>query len=104
MGWNLYVIRLKKSILTNRRFMSRNPDYMPGRPCVYVGLSFHAPSERLAQHLSGTRSASIVRRFGKNLVPSECRVIGPMSRQRAQNKEAALAERLRTRGFAVWSN
>jgi hypothetical protein len=103
-GWTLYVIRLKANVRTDRRFRERNPDLKLRRPCVYVGMTYLSAEERFEQHKTGIHSARIARRFGKHVMLSECRVTGPMSRQRAQKKEAALADGLGNRGFGVWCN
>lgn len=103
-GWTVYVIDLKKSVLTNRKFTEANPEYAQRKPCVYVGLTFRTAKERFEQHVEGIRSARIVHRYGKRVRESDCKCLRPMTRARAEKKEAAYAKRLRARGWAVWSN
>src|SRR5690349_1503221 len=38
--WTLYVIDLKKTVLRLNRFHAANPEYIPGKPCVYVGVTW----------------------------------------------------------------
>ena len=33
----VYVINLKKDVLNIKKFKDKNPDYIEGKPCVYVG-------------------------------------------------------------------
>jgi hypothetical protein len=104
-GWNLYVIELKRSVLKDRRFWKHNEaTHIKGKPCVYVGLTCHDPEHRFNQHKESIKSARIARKFGKALMTKEGRKLRPMTRKRAQRKEAALAERLRAKCWGVWSN
>ncbi len=74
-----------------------------GRQAVYVGQSALFPAERLSQHLTGYKAASAVRRYGKCLRPDLFERYNPIpSRKDAEEMEARLAERLRTRGFKVY--
>lgn len=104
-GWTLYVIKLKRPVLKNGKFKKRNAaTYKHGKPCVYVGLTYLDAEDRFEQHMDGVHPAPIVRKFGKHLIARECTKLRAMTRGRAQRKEAALAERLRKRGWGAWSN
>lgn len=103
-GWTLYVIDLRKTARTNRRFTKASPEYVPRKPCVYVGLTFRTAKERFDQHMQGIRSARIVHRYGRRVRDKDCKCLRPMTRAGAEKKEAAYAKRLRARGWAVWSN
>jgi hypothetical protein len=103
-GWTLYVIDLRKSVLLVPRFARANPAYELGRPCVYVGLTCRSAQERFNQHLVGIHDAPIARKYGRRVRERECRCLREMTRQRAEKKEAAYAERLRSLGWGVWSN
>jgi len=46
----IYVIRLNDSVLKENKFMEKNPDYIKGNPCVYVGMTGRTPDERFEQH------------------------------------------------------
>ncbi|MBE0527607.1 MAG: ribose-5-phosphate isomerase, partial [Thermoleophilia bacterium] len=61
--------------------------------------------ERFAQHLDGVRSSRIVREYGVRLRPKLYANVGPFeTRAESERAETKLAERLRSRGYAVWSN
>ena len=44
---NLYLIRLDDTVLQLRKFREENPDYRPGKPCLYVGVTSRNPEVRL---------------------------------------------------------
>ena len=50
MVYSIYVIELKKEVLKHRKFKEANPNYIPGKPCVYVGYTSKTPEERYQQH------------------------------------------------------
>ena len=106
---NLYVIRLGKSedgksVLDDRRFMERNPDYQPGKPCVYVGETAHDPEKRFRQHKCGDSEAPIANRYGRCLMKEEYEHLNPVPALLATEEEQALALRLQGKGYAVWWN
>lgn len=103
-GWTLYVIDLKKTVFLKRAFAKANPGYISGRPCVYVGLTVKTAKERYEEHKAGIRDGRFVKRYGNRLRVTDCRCLRSMTRKRAEKKEAALASRLRGRGWGVWSN
>ena len=37
--YHVYVVELSSDVLLNARFMLANPNYGPGKPCVYVGMT-----------------------------------------------------------------
>ena len=37
--YSVYVIELSKDVLYEARFRKANPGYVPGMPCVYVGMT-----------------------------------------------------------------
>lgn len=73
-------------------------------PCVYVGYTSRSPAERLARHRAGGRTSSgVVREHGVGLLRSLTRGRRRMaSEEEALAAEAALAEELRSRGYAVY--
>ena len=56
---NLYVIRLDDEVLKRGKFLEANPDYQPGKPCVYVGITSHDPAVRFNQHKEGHKASRI---------------------------------------------
>ena len=102
-GWTLYVIDLQKAVRKGA-FKKANPNYLRGKPCVYVGLTVKTAEERYKEHKAGIRDGRFVKKYHKRLREKECRSLRSMTRKRAEKKEAALASRLRSRGWGVWSN
>ena len=43
---HVYVIELHNDVLDEPKFRKANPDYLPGKPCVYVGMTGHDPDTR----------------------------------------------------------
>ena len=48
-------------------FKDKNPDYVEGKPCVYVGQSVHEPKVRFKQHLDGYKANRYAKKFGNFL-------------------------------------
>jgi hypothetical protein len=101
----VYVINLDKEILKIKKFKAKNPDYIEGKPCVYVGQSVHEPKVRFNQHLDGYKANRYAKKFGNYLRKKNTGVKNPYNSRKAVEKvEAETAERLRKRGYGVWSN
>ena len=98
----LYVIALDPEVLNSSRFRKRNPDYVEGKPCSYVGTSFHAPDMRYGQHKEGVRANKYARKFGLYLQRRHCDDLGEISREQTEEIEAKKAMELRSKGWAVW--
>jgi predicted GIY-YIG superfamily endonuclease len=105
--YTLYVVKLHEG--ARERVMASLDRYdrsrvNPKLPSLYVGYTSSTPKRRLEKHLSGDRvGSSIVRDHGIGLLKSFTR-----GRRRLQTEdealeaEAALAEELRERGYAVY--
>ena len=105
MPYSLYVIELSRDVLDEGRFAKDNQECREDKPCVYVGQTALTPEERFAQHRAGYKSNRYAHRFGLRLRPKLVANRGPFAtRDEALEAEATLAERLRRRGHAVWSN
>ena len=103
-AYHVYVIELSPEALGKKRVADENAGRRDDKPCVYVGQTARTPEDRFAQHMSGKRSSRIVREFGVKLKPRLYRNVGPFAtRAEAEAGEKRLAERLRRRGYAVWS-
>ena len=98
----VYVVKLSKDILYDRRFIKANPDYQPGKPCVYVGMTGLDPDLRFDRHKAGIQSNKYVKDFGLQLLPELYEVHNPMPYEDARYMEVDLAIRLRESGFGVW--
>ena len=101
----VYVINLDSKMLKIKKFMGQNPDYIDGKPCVYVGQSFHKPEIRFEQHLNGYKANKYVKKFGNFLRFRNTGVNNPYkSRMIAEKAEKETTRRLRAKGYGVWSN
>jgi predicted GIY-YIG superfamily endonuclease len=100
--FNVYVVELEPAVLTHRRFREANPQHIPDKACLYVGMTSLNPEERFKNHKSGIKAAAYVKRYGKWLRRRLYERLNPMSYEDAKGMEVALAERLRGRGYAVW--
>ena len=104
MSKNLYVIRLDDKVLTSPKFSKKNPAYQAGKPCMYVGITSHSPRKRFKQHKEGYKSSRWVKTYGKYLMWKKFQQLNPVPAKEAEEQEKALAERLRQKGYGVWSN
>ena len=101
---NVYVVELDVSVLRDARFRARNSNYLPGKPCVYVGMTGLPPGERFQNHKAGVKANRYVRDFGRGLLPELFECFNPMPFEAAEQMERELAEDLRARGYAVWQS
>lgn len=99
---NVYVIELSKDVLYEPRFKKSNPDYVNGKPCVYVGMTGLSPDVRFDKHKAGIQSNKFVLEFGLKLLPELYEVYNPMPYQGACDMEVELAIGLREAGYGVW--
>ena len=102
--YNVYVVELDSAVLEIRKFLDANPQYLPGQPCVYVGMTSKSPEERFRDHKEGHKSNRYVRKYGRHLRPSDFEGLNPMTYDEAFDMEIDLAWRLRERGYGVWQN
>ena len=98
----VYVIELSKDVLYEKKFVKANPDYQPGKPCVYVGMTGLDPDLRFDRHMAGIQSNKYVQKFGLQLLPELYEAHNPMPYEDARYMEVDLAIRLREAGFGVW--
>ena len=98
--YSVYVIRLDPAVLERKKFRDRNPHYLEGKPCAYVGMTSCSIDDRFAQHRRGYKANRYARQFGQHLVRRRC-LLG-LDRATAEKEELRLAETLRRRGWAVW--
>ena len=67
--YHVYVIELSKDVLQKVRFMRSNPNYLPSKPCVYVGMTGLDPDVRFDKHKAGIQANRYVQDFGLRLLP-----------------------------------
>ena len=73
-----------------------------GKAGYYVGMTGLSPDVRFENHKRGYKAASVVTRCGERLVPRLYQHLNPMPYAKAVKMEAALADSLRKRGYAVY--
>ena len=101
---SIYVIRLDDSVLDDRKFREKNPNYKAGKPCAYVGMTGKAPDERFEDHKRGYKASKYAKRYGLYLMRKQFEKHNPMSYEKAQEMEVQKTLELRKKGYAVWSN
>ena len=106
MSYYVYVIELEMiKVLKSAKFRKKNPDYVYGKKCFYVGQSAKAPMLRFKQHKEGYKSNSFARNFGIKLVPDFYEKYNPIpTRKDAEDLEQYIADTLRKKGYGVWFN
>ena len=100
--YQVYVIELSKDVLYESRFKRANPNYVMGKPCVYVGMTGLNPDVRFDKHKAGIQSNRFVKQFGLRLLPDLYEVYNPMPYDGARDMEVELAIGLRESGYGVW--
>ena len=101
---NLYVIRLCDAVLKRPKFLEMNPDYRPGKPCMYVGVTSHDPEVRFKQHKDGNKASRTAGTYGQYLMKKKYEHLNPVPAAEAEKQERALAEGLRSKGYGVWQH
>jgi len=98
----VYVVALSAGVLGEARFMRCNPGYLPGKACVYVGMTGLSPDERFDKHMAGIKANRYVLRYGLRLLPELYACYNPMPYEGARDMEVELAIALREAGYGVW--
>ena len=105
MSYYIYVIELDKKVGKIEKFRNKNPEYVYGNRCFYVGQSARAPLLRFKQHKEGYNSNSFAKKFGLKLIPNFYQKYNPIpTRKDAEELEKYLTSKLRDRRYGVWSN
>lgn len=100
--YHVYVIELSKDVLHIGRFKKANPDYVTGKPCVYVGMTGLDPDVRFDKHKAGIQANRYVKDFGLRLLPKLYEFYNPMPYDGACDMEVELGIALREAGYGVW--
>jgi len=98
---NVYVVLLEPAVGKIRKVRAENPKRDPKKPCLYVGMTGLQPQERFANHKTGIKEASLVKRYGIRLLPELYEHLNPMPFEAAVQMEKDLAEDLRRAGYMV---
>ena len=101
----VYVIELEQEVDCHKKFRIKNPKYIKGNGCMYVGQSSKNPKIRFEQHKEGYRSNTYAKVYGFKLRPDLYAKYNPIpTRKDAEEIEKMLAISLRKRGVGVWFN
>jgi len=101
----LYVIELDSSVANNKKFRLKNPNYIKGNGCVYVGQSFRSPEIRFEQHKEGYKANRYAKEYGLFLRPDFYQKYNPIpTRKDAEELESFVAKKLKSQGIGVWFN
>ena len=101
----VYIIELDSRVADFQRFREKNPQYIKGNGCVYVGQSSKKPSLRFEQHKEGYKSNKYAKIYGIRLRPDLYEKYNPIpTRKDAEEIEEILGKELRKKGIGVWFN
>ena len=99
---HVYIVELARDVLYEGKFRKANPDYVDGKPCVYVGMTGLDPDIRFDKHKAGFQANTYVTKFGLQLLPDLYEAYNPLSYEDARVMEVELGIKLREAGFGVW--
>ena len=99
---HVYVVELSADVLYEPRFRKSNPDYVHGKPCVYVGMTGLNPDLRFDKHKAGIQSNKFVQKYGVRLLPELYAMYNPLPYRGASEMEVELGIGLREAGYGVW--
>jgi hypothetical protein len=101
----VYVVELDSKVADLQKFREKNPNYIKGNGCVYVGQSSKKPSLRFEQHKEGYKSNTYAKIYGIGLRPDLYEKYNPIpTRKDAEEIEEMLGKELRKKGIGVWFN
>jgi hypothetical protein len=99
---HVYVVELSLDVLLVPRFKKANPNYIKGKPCVYVGMTGLDPDVRFDKHKAGIQANKYVQKYGLRLLPELYEMYNPMPYEAATEMEVELGIGLREAGYGVW--
>ena len=101
----LYVIELDQKVTNHKKFREKNPKYIRGNGCVYVGQSARKPEIRFEQHKEGYKANYFAKLYGIKLLPVFYEKYNPIpTRKDAEEIEYMLGKPLRPKHLEVWFN
>ena len=98
---SVYVILLDPLVLQIPAVSRLNPNRIPSKPCVYVGMTGLPVDHRFENHKNGYKSARLVKKYGIKLMPELYQHLNPMPFEAAAQMEKDLTEDLRAEGYTV---
>ena len=78
----VYVIELDEGVRAHKKFRERNPFYIKGNGCMYVGQSSRKPKLRFDQHKEGYKSNKYAKVYGERLRPDLYEKYNPIPTRR----------------------
>jgi hypothetical protein len=102
--YSIYVIEMNECVWNESSFHNENLKRDLSKPCLYVGMSWHAPEVRFSQHMIGEHAGRYPFRYneGARLRPDLFQAFNPMHKRLAELMEIERAVQLRNEGFGVW--
>jgi hypothetical protein len=100
--YHVYVVQLDDEVWNVARFRRANPDYVLGKPFVYVGMTGLDPDIRFDKHKAGIQANRFVHDWGLRLLPALYERYNPMTYDDARLWEVELGIALRRAGYGVW--
>jgi hypothetical protein len=100
--YHVYVVELSNDVLLNARFMRSNPDYQPGKPCVYVGMTGLDHGVRFDKHKAGIQANRYVQDYGLRLLLKIYELYNLLTYGEARSLEVELGINLGESGCGVW--
>ena len=100
--YHVYVVELSDEVWNVGRFRRANPDYLLGKPFVYVGMTGLDPDVRFDKHKAGIQANVFVLKWGVRLLPALYAMYNPMPYEGARDMEVELGIALREQGYGVW--
>jgi hypothetical protein len=100
--YHVYVVLLDNAVWLEAKFRKSNPWYVPGKPCLYVGMTGLSPDVRFDKHKAGIQANRFVTQYGLRLEPHYYEAYNPMTHDEAKTMEVELAIDFQESGFGVW--
>ena len=118
---------LHQTILEKKKFRKKNPQYVEGDPCYYVGKTEHLPRCRQSMHQNYSRDGNMRWKCYCHISPGmndyegfwnnpsffvlghtdgylkQMRLVPKPTSAAAIKEEGRLAKELRSQGFGVWA-
>jgi hypothetical protein len=98
---SVYVVLLDDAVARHHSVLRINPSRDPLKPCVYVGMTGIPVEHRFENHKNGYKSAWVVKKYGRRLMPELYEHLNPMPFEAAAQMEKELAQDLRAEGYTV---
>ena len=101
----VYVIELDEKVAELQKFRKKNPMFIKGNGCFYIGQSIRKPELRFEQHKEGYKANKYAKKFGLRLRPELYEKYNPIpTRKDAEEIETMLGKKLRKKGVGIWFN